>query len=81
MGLGIGAGAGAAAGLMAVLLTRGPDAVLARGTTLEMVLDRPVSFEDSELDFSHAAAPVAIAPAASSRQTQQRRSWPGLSPW
>jgi hypothetical protein len=52
MGAGIGAAAGAAAGLMAVLLTRGPDAVLARGTTLEMVLDRPVSYESSELDFN-----------------------------
>ncbi len=52
MGAGIGAAAGAAAGLMAVLLTRGPDAVLAKGTTLEMVLDRPIVFEDTELDFS-----------------------------
>jgi type IV secretion system protein VirB10 len=54
MGAGIGAAAGAAAGLMTVLLTRGPDAVLAKGTTLEMVLDRPLVFEDSELDFSNA---------------------------
>jgi len=53
MGAGIGAAAGAAAGLMMVLLTRGPDAVLAKGTTLEMVLDRPLVFEDSELDFSN----------------------------
>src|SRR5215469_14915896 len=42
MGAGIGAAAGAAAGLMTVLLTRGPDADLAKGTTLEMVLDRPL---------------------------------------
>jgi type IV secretion system protein VirB10 len=53
MGLGIGAGAGAAAGLMGVLLTRGPDAVLAKGSTLEMVLDRPLRFEEKELDFSN----------------------------
>jgi hypothetical protein len=52
MGAGIGAAAGAAAGLMTVLLTRGPDAVLAKGTTLEMVLDRPLVFEDTDLDFS-----------------------------
>jgi type IV secretion system protein VirB10 len=52
MGLGIGAAAGAAAGLMGVLLTRGPDVVLARGTTLEMLMDRPVSFEASEVDFT-----------------------------
>lgn len=51
MGVGIGAAAGAAAGLMGVLLTRGPDAVLAKGSTIEMVLDRALSFEDTELNF------------------------------
>jgi len=51
MGAGIGAAAGAAAGMMGVLLSRGPDAVLARGSTLEMVLDRPISFSESELNF------------------------------
>jgi hypothetical protein len=54
MGAGIGAAAGAAAGLIGVLLTRGPDAVLAKGTTLEMILDRPLQFEASELNFSNA---------------------------
>jgi hypothetical protein len=51
MGAGIGAGAGAAAGLMGVLLSRGPDAVLAKGSTIEMVLDRSLEFTSSELDF------------------------------
>src|SRR6516164_617911 len=46
MGAGIGAAAGAAAGMLGVLLSRGPDAVLAKGTTIEMVLDRPVSFDN-----------------------------------
>ncbi len=58
MGAGIGAAGGAAAGILGVLLTRGPDAVLAKGSTIEMVLDRPVRFEDSELDFSRSAMPV-----------------------
>lgn len=53
MGAGIGAAAGATAGLVSVLLTRGPDAVLAKGTTLEMVLDRPLTFEDSEIEFGN----------------------------
>jgi hypothetical protein len=53
MGAGLGAAAGATAGLFAVLLTRGPDAVLAKGTTLEMVLDRPLTFEDTELEFGN----------------------------
>ena len=52
MGAGIGAAAGAAAGLATVLFTRGPDAVLAKGTTVEMVLDRNVDFNETELNFS-----------------------------
>src|SRR3954454_22632306 len=42
MGAGVGAAAGAAAGMVGVLMSRGPDAVLARGQTLEMILDRPI---------------------------------------
>ena len=45
MGAGIGAAAGAAAALAGVLLSRGPEAVLAKGTTLEMVLDRDLAFQ------------------------------------
>jgi type IV secretion system protein VirB10 len=54
MGAGIGAGVGAAAGLMGVLLSRGPDAVLAKGSTLEMILDRTIEFTAAELDFGPA---------------------------
>jgi hypothetical protein len=53
MGTGIGAGAGAVAGLVGVLLTRGPEAVLAKGTTMEMVLDRPLQFTGTEIDFGN----------------------------
>jgi hypothetical protein len=31
------------------LVSRGPDAILAKGSTLEMVLDRPLQFAESEL--------------------------------
>lgn len=53
-GLGAAAGgaAGAVAGLAGVLLTRGPDAVLAKGSTVEMVLDRPLTFSASEVNFT-----------------------------
>lgn len=51
MGAGIGAGAGVAAALMGVLLTRGPDVVLAKGSTVEMLLDRPLIFEEGEIEF------------------------------
>jgi type IV secretion system protein VirB10 len=57
MGAGIGAGAGAAAGMIGVLASRGPDAVLAKGSTLEMVLDRPISFTESELNFGNYQPP------------------------
>ena len=51
-GAGIGAGAGAAAGLVAVLLTRGPDAELPRGSTVEAVLDRPIFLDADKDQFS-----------------------------
>lgn len=54
MGAGIGAAAGAAAALTGILLTRGPDVVLAKGSTVELLLDRPLVFNESELDFSNA---------------------------
>jgi len=38
----VGAGAGAAVGLATVLMTRGKDIVLDKGSTLEIVLDRPL---------------------------------------
>jgi hypothetical protein len=57
MGAGIGAAAGAATGLAMVLLSRGPDAVLAKGSTIEMVLDRSISF--STEDIPAGAAPSA----------------------
>lgn len=70
-GAGIGAGAGAAAGLLGVLLTRGPDAMLPRGSTVEMVLDHPIAFTDNDLDFSHAPPHEAqIQPAAQQQQSR-----------
>jgi len=72
MGLGVGAAAGAAAGLIGVLATRGPDAVLPRGSTVEMVLDRNVSFNDSELNFGNYQAPHGI-PSPGSPQQQPGR--------
>jgi hypothetical protein len=49
MGVGIGAAAGAAAGLASVLLSRGPDVVLPKGTSFEMVLDRAVQYKPADL--------------------------------
>jgi hypothetical protein len=51
-GLGIGGAAGAGATLLGVLLTRGPDVILAKGSTVELLLDRQLVFEESELEFA-----------------------------
>ena len=51
-GAGIGAGVGAAAGLMAVLLTRGPEAELPRGSTVEVVLDRAILLDADKVQFT-----------------------------
>jgi len=48
-GIGIGAAAGAAAGLASVLLRHRADAALPRGTVVEMLLDRDLSFLPAEL--------------------------------
>src|ERR1700722_17245124 len=80
MGAGIGAAAGAAAGLIGVMFTRGPEAVLAKGTTLEMVLDREVRFEETELDFSNSPARRTSSdgpgPLPSRKAQSGARRWP-----
>jgi len=43
---------------------------------MEMVLDRPLNFDESELDFSHAMPPMPVAPAAPAQTQQGRRGWP-----
>ncbi len=55
MGVGIGSAAGVVAGMVGVLLTRGPDAELTKGSTIEMVLDRPLTFAADEVNFSNMA--------------------------
>lgn len=54
MGAGVGAGAGAAAGLLGTLLSRGPEAILPKGSTVEMVLDRPLVYTREELSVEAA---------------------------
>ena len=51
-GAAIGAGVGAAAGLAAVLLSRGPEAELPRGSTIEAVLSRPLFLDADRVQFT-----------------------------
>jgi len=48
-GAGIGGLAGAAAGLGYALLTRGPDVMLPAGTSVQMVLQRPLELQEAKL--------------------------------
>jgi type IV secretion system protein VirB10 len=51
-GAGIGAGIGAAVGLGAVLLSRGPEAELPRGSTLDAVINRPILLDADKVQFT-----------------------------
>jgi hypothetical protein len=48
-GVGVGGLAGAAAGLGYALLTRGPDVMLQPGTSIQMVLQRPLELQEAKL--------------------------------
>jgi hypothetical protein len=80
-GVGIGAAAGAAAGLAGVLLSRGPDATLNKGTTMEMVVDRPLTFKATELDFSHVPPRAALSEGTGPDQPANKSGRRGWSPW
>jgi type IV secretion system protein VirB10 len=60
-GAGIGAGVGAAVGLAAVLLTRGPAVNLPRGTSLDVVLDRPISLDSARVQFTDPGRATALS--------------------
>ena len=80
MGVGIGAGAAATAALIGVFLSRGPEAVLAKGTTLEMVIDRPLYFAESEIDnstMSNRTRAIGDGPGPLPSQKQQSVPMPG----
>jgi type IV secretion system protein VirB10 len=62
-GAGIGAGVGGLAGLGAVLLTRGPDAELPRGTTLDIVLERGLTLDASKAQFNSLGQMSPVSPA------------------
>ena len=74
-GLGIGAGIGAATGLAAVLLSRGPESELPRGTTLEAVLDRPLFLDSDKVQFTSPGQASTLA-GPPNREPQRTRSFP-----
>ena len=52
-GAGIGAGIGGVAGLAAALLTRGPEAELPRGSTMDVVFERALTLDGSQIQFNN----------------------------
>jgi hypothetical protein len=61
-GAGIGAGIGGLAGLAAVLLTRGPEAELPRGSTLDIVLEREIVLDGNQIQFTNLGQALPITP-------------------
>ena len=51
-GAGIGAGIGAVAGLAAVMMMRGPELELPRGSSVDIMLDRPLSLDATKINFT-----------------------------
>jgi hypothetical protein len=72
-GAGIGAGIGAAVGLAAVMLTRGPELELPRGSTLNAVLDRPLYLDSSKVNFTEPGHASEL-PGPPSREPTRSRS-------
>jgi hypothetical protein len=71
-GAGIGAGIGAAAGLVGVMMTRGPELELPRGSTVDVVLDRPVYLDAAKINFNEPGRATAL-PAPPPRQATRTR--------
>ncbi len=69
-GAGMGAGIGVVAGLAEVLLTRGPEAELPRGTTLDAVLDHPIYLDADKIQFTSPGTSSAI-PGPPNRETHR----------
>jgi hypothetical protein len=72
-GAGIGAGAGAAVGLATVLLTRGPELELPRGTTVDVVLDRTLYLDASRVNFTEPGR-ASTLPGPANREPTRSRS-------
>jgi len=59
-GAGIGAGIGGVAGLAAVLLSRGPEAQLPRGSSMDLVLERDLQLESEQVHYTNVGEPHTV---------------------
>ena len=72
-GAGVGAGVGAATGLAAVMLSRGPEVQLPRGSSVDIMLDRPLYLDPAKVNFSE---PGRASPMPGPAPRQPARSFP-----
>jgi type IV secretion system protein VirB10 len=72
-GAGIGVLAGAATGLMAVLLSRGPEAEIPRGSTLDATLNRPLYLDGAQINFTDPGRASALAGPANRQPVRSNR--------
>jgi type IV secretion system protein VirB10 len=77
----IGLGAGAAGGLIGVLASRGPDAMLPRGSSVELVLDRPLVYSAEDLNLTGAPPRGSTIIPATQPAGKTRTGWPGVGPY
>jgi len=63
-GAGIGAGIGGLIGLGAILFTRGPEAELPRGSTMDIEIERDLALDSSYIQFANTgqAQPITAPP-------------------
>jgi hypothetical protein len=59
-GAGIGAGVGGVAGLAAILLSRGPEAQLPRGSSMDLQLERDLQLDANQIHYSNTGQPNTI---------------------
>jgi len=72
-GVGYGGLAGAAAGAIYTLFTRGNDIVIPSGTSVEMVLQRPLILQESQLASAESPGQAQMAPAGQQRPMAKPR--------
>jgi hypothetical protein len=72
-GIGYGSLAGAAAGTIYTLFTRGNDIVIPSGTSVEMVLQRPLILQRSQLAGNDDKGQAQLVPGAQQQPMQKRR--------
>ncbi len=79
----IGGGIGGVAGLVGVLATRGPEAELPRGTTMDVILDRPLVLDAAIVPATSGTVsdPLRAAPLSQPDHTEPRRTLPHPPLW